>query len=296
VTRVLIIGGAGMLGHKLWQVYQDRFDTWTTLRGSPSDYRGCGLFTGNHVIPHVDAGNTDQLARVIADVRPDVIINAVGIVKQLDAARDPLTSLSINAMFPHRLVLVARLAGARVVHVSTDCVYSGLKGSYLESDPSDAEDLYGRSKYLGEVAGPGALTLRTSIIGRELKTRSGLLEWFLSQSGRRVHGYTRAIFSGLTTAAFARALAGLIEHHPKLEGLYHLSTDPISKYDLLVRLRAAFRCDVEIDTDDTVRIDRSLDSTRLQRDAGYRPESWDTMIEDLSGDPTPYDDWRRDAA
>jgi dTDP-4-dehydrorhamnose reductase len=292
MTRVLIVGGAGMLGHKLWQAYQSRFDAWVTLRGSATEYQRYQLFPSDRTFPGVDVGDADRLATIVATVRPDAIVNAVGVVKQLPTAKDPLVSLAINSTFPHRLAVLGRLAGARVVHVSTDCIFSGRKGAYKESDTPDADDLYGRTKFLGEIEGAGALTLRTSIIGRELKTRSGLVEWFLSQRGGRVRGYSRAVFSGLTTIAFARALGDILERHPALEGVYHLSSAPITKCDLLHRLRTAYRADVTIDADESVRIDRSLDSTRLQQAAGYQPPSWDDMIAELAADPTPYEQWR----
>jgi dTDP-4-dehydrorhamnose reductase len=187
--RLLILGGAGMLGHKLWQVCRSRFDTWVTLRGLRSAYVPLGLFEPERVVAGVDAFNFDTLVSAMAQVRPEVVVNCIGIIKQVASASDPIASLTINALLPHRLAVLARSSGARLIHISTDCVFAGRKGGYTEADHSDAEDLYGRTKFLGEVTGPGALTLRTSIIGRELATTSGLVEWFLSQPGGRVQGH-----------------------------------------------------------------------------------------------------------
>src|SRR5207253_2340396 len=154
---------------------------------------------------------------------------------------DPVVCLSINSLFPHRLARLCHAAKARLIHVSTDCVFSGRKGNYTEADQPDAEDLYGRSKLLGEVQGPGCLTLRTSIIGRELDTRQGLVEWFLSNQGRKVKGYRRAIFSGLTTDALSELIGRIILNHPDLEGLWHVASAPINKFELISLVRDVFK-------------------------------------------------------
>jgi dTDP-4-dehydrorhamnose reductase len=291
--RLLILGGAGMLGHKLYQTFQPRYETWVTFRGSARDYAHLGLFDPARSIDGVDGFNFDSLTGALARARPDVVVNCIGIIKQLPTATDPITSLTINALLPHRLAALCRAAGARLFHISTDCVFSGRKGGYTEADVSDAEDLYGRTKFLGEVSGPGSLTLRTSIIGRELRTTSGLVEWFLSQRGQHVRGYTRAIYTGFTTLELARVIAQLIEAWPSLTGLYQVSSEPISKYDLLCQLAEAWRLPIEIEPDAAVAIDRSLDSTRFRQATGYTPPPWPDMLRELAGDPTPYTDWRR---
>ncbi|HEY3229779.1 MAG TPA: sugar nucleotide-binding protein, partial [Roseiflexaceae bacterium] len=168
--RILILGAAGMLGHKLCQAYHNRFDTWATLRGGAREFASYELIAADRLLVGVDADNFDSVVRALATVHPDVVINCIGIIKQLPSAKDPIISLVINALFPHRLANLCQAAGARLIHISTDCVFAGRKGMYTEDDVSDAEDLYGRSKYLGEVGAAGCLTLRTSIIGRELRT------------------------------------------------------------------------------------------------------------------------------
>jgi dTDP-4-dehydrorhamnose reductase len=208
----------------------------------------------------------------------------VGVIKQLPAAKAPIPSISINALFPHRLAQLCQACGARLVHVSTDCVFSGRKGRYTEDDPSDAEDLYGRTKFLGEVAGPGCLTLRTSIIGRELDRRTSLIEWFLSQRGRTVTGYARAIYTGLTTRALSELIGDILERHPDMSGLWHAASDPISKYDLLELVNRALSLGITLQRDESLVCDRSLDSTRLRKAIGYQPPSWPEMVRQLAGD------------
>lgn len=293
--RVLVLGGSGMLGHKVWQVLRARFDTWTTLRSNFSEYEDLRLFDRQHTIDGVDAGIADSLLRTFAEVRPDAVVNCVGIVKQRPSAGDPLLTLTINALLPHRLAALCRSSNARLIHISTDCVFSGKTGRYTESDVPDAGDLYGRSKLLGEPheAQPAALTLRTSIVGRELRSTTGVTEWFLKHRGGRVPGFTKAIFSGLTTMTLARIIGDVIERHPDLRGLYHVSSSAISKFELLQRLNTTFNARVSIDASDAVAIDRSLDSRRFWKATGLTAPDWNSMLAEAAEDPTPYDQWRK---
>lgn len=280
-----------MLGHKVWQELHPQFETFVTVR---TLHRALGETMGADParVFHADATDVERLRTILRETRPDAVVNCVGIVKQLAAAKDPIPSIEINSLLPHRLAAECRTAGARLVHISTDCVFSGKRGMYTEEDAPDAEDLYGRSKLLGEVTGERAITLRTSIIGRELHATSGLVEWFLSRRGATADGYTRAIFSGLTTAELARVIANVLEHHPGLSGLWHVSAEPIAKLELLQLLNDAYRANVTIRPSDTVTIDRSLDSTRFRAATGWSPRSWKTMVADMAADPTPYDAWR----
>ena len=219
--RVLILGGSGMLGHKLWQTFRGRFDAYVTFRQPAGAYARTGLFDPARSIGGVSAGDFDSVTRAFARARPEAVVNCVGIVKQDAAAKDPSTSIAVNALFPHRLAALCGAAGARLVHLSTDCVFSGRGGNYSEADDPDASDLYGRTKLLGEVGGENCLTIRTSMIGRELSGAHGLLEWFLSQEGGRVRGFRRAVFSGFTTGALAGLLARVVGERPELSGVWH---------------------------------------------------------------------------
>ncbi|HVF45544.1 MAG TPA: SDR family oxidoreductase [Pyrinomonadaceae bacterium] len=291
--RVLILGGSGMLGHKLWQRFAERFDTYVTFRGQASAYARAGLFDSSRSLGGVSAQDFDSVARAFADVRPLAVVNCIGIVKQDAAAKDPLTSIAVNSLFPHRLAALARAAGARLIHLSTDCVFSGRAGNYSESDAPDAADLYGRTKLLGEVSGPGALTVRTSMIGRELSGAHGLVEWFLSQRGGRVRGFRRAVFSGFTTRALADVLADILERRPELQGVWNVAAEPINKFDLLTLVRDSYGLDIEIEPDESFVCDRSLDARRFREAAGFAPPSWPEMIERMRGDSTPYEEIRR---
>ena len=292
--RVLVLGGAGMLGHKVWQTLRERFDTWVTLRSSVSEYRSLNLFDPGRTIEGLDATSVDGLIRTLAIVRPNVVVNCIGIVKQRPIAKDPLVSLTVNSLLPHRVAALCGASGARLIHISTDCVFSGKTGRYTEADVPDADDLYGRSKLLGEPHGADgtALTLRTSIVGRELRSTTGVTEWFLSHRGGTVPGFTKAIFSGLTTLELARTVANIIERQRDLAGLYHVSSAPISKYELLQRLNGAYNAGIRIEPSNTMTLDRSLDSSRFWQATGFEPPGWDRMVADAAADPTPYDQWR----
>jgi dTDP-4-dehydrorhamnose reductase len=244
------------------------------------------------LISAVDLLQQQGIEKMILDLAPDVIINCVGIIKHLAEAKDPILSIKINSLLPHQLANICKAAESRLIHISTDCVFSGKRGPYTESDQSDAADLYGRTKSLGEVNEAGCLTIRTSIVGRELYTMNGLVEWFLNNKGGKVKGYKKAIFTGFTTLAFSSIVDDIVRNHPYLSGIYQVSSEPINKYTLLCLLRDAFSVQIDIKPDFELEIDRSLDSTRFRGETGFRPPKWENMIKEMAEDPTPYDEWQ----
>jgi dTDP-4-dehydrorhamnose reductase len=291
--RILILGAGGMLGHKMLQVLSARFpQTFGTLRSSRRrpPYDRIELFAGDHIIDQVDVSDLERVDALIRELRPDVVVNCAGVIKQRSAAHDAVASITVNALLPHRLALVQAEHSGRVIHFSTDCVFSGATGNYVESDFADAYDLYGRTKFLGEVATPNALTLRTSIIGRELQHFQSLLEWFLRQSGS-VAGYTRVFWSGVTTIHLSRLVADLIINHPALNGLYQVSSGRIAKYDLLLQVRDAFGMTVRVEPESATECDRSLNGSRFEEAVGYRCPPWPELLSEVVNDPTPYSEW-----
>ncbi|MDT4952897.1 MAG: dTDP-4-dehydrorhamnose reductase [Acidobacteriota bacterium] len=286
--RILILGGSGMLGHKLWQQFAPRFDTYATFRPAQfSSYERFGIFDKARSIGGVSAEDFESVERAFESAQPEVVVNCIGIVKQDAAAKDPLASISVNALFPHRLAALSRATGARLIHLSTDCVFSGRKGNYVEADTPDAEDLYGRTKLLGEVDYENCLTIRTSMIGRELSGAHGLIEWFLSQQGKTVRGYRRAIFSGFTTLALSEIIASVITDHPQLRGVWHVASEPINKFDLLTLVKEVANLNIRIEPDETFVCDRSLNDARFRQATGFAPPSWSDMILRLFQDTTP---------
>jgi dTDP-4-dehydrorhamnose reductase len=290
--KVLIFGGNGMLGHKLVQVLQKRFDVWTTLRENSIAFTNFGIISSEKVISNVEVDNFDFVQKVFDRIKPDVIINAVGIIKQLPTSKEVVNTLKINSIFPHQLAQLTQSTGAKLITISTDCVFNGRRGAYTEEDVSDAEDLYGKSKNLGEVTAPGCLTLRTSIIGRELQTSHSLVEWFLSNRGGKVKGFTKAVYSGFPTVILAGIISDLIANHKSLQGLYHVSSEPINKFALLSLLKEFYKVPVEIEPFADFKIDRSLDSTKFRKETGFAPLEWEKMVEIMVRDETPYNIFR----
>lgn len=278
--KILVLGITGMLGSAVFRTFSSDpvHEVWGTLRSS-AGLRYFPEASRERLLSGVDVLDQDALVAALTQVRPDVVINCVGLIKQLADAKDPLTALPINAMLPHRLARLCALSGARLIQVSTDCVFSGRKGGYLESDLSDAEDLYGKSKYIGELYDlPNAITLRTSIIGHELNSSHSLVDWFLAQESS-VRGFSRAIFSGLPTVELARVMKDFVLPHPELNGLYHVAAEPIAKLDLLTLIASQYGKTIEIRPDATLVINRSLNSERFTQATGYKAPTWPRLIE-----------------
>lgn len=277
--RVLVLGATGMLGRAMLRILSDSpaLEVFGTAR-SESARRAFSWEIGKRILCGVDVERIDSLMEAFAAARPQLVVNCVGVVKQLAGANDPLQVLPINAIFPHRLANMCQLVDARLVHISTDCVFSGSKGNYCEADPPDATDLYGKSKFLGEVTGSKSITLRTSIIGHEVASSRGLVDWFLAQQGS-VKGYTKAIFSGLPTVELARVVRDFVVPRPSLSGVYHVASEPIAKYELLALVSKVYGKDIDILPDEAVVIDRSLDGDRFRRATGYVSPSWPSLIQ-----------------
>ena len=289
--RTLVLGAAGMLGHRVWRELSECSEAYAAVRRPFRDYAGLGWFDSDVVIDRIDVLLDDHLQRAFETARPDVVVNAVGIVKQRADAGDAVQSIGVNALLPHKLAALCARTGSRLIHLSTDCVFAGTRGNYTEADLPDARDLYGRSKLLGEVDAPDCVTLRTSMIGREIGAARGLVEWFIAQRGKEVRGFTRARFSGLSTAELSRVIRRVALEHPDLRGVWHVAGEQISKHDLLSLLNDALGLGTTISADDSFVCDRTLDATRFMNATGYRPPTWAQMVAELAADPTPYDDW-----
>lgn len=271
-----------MLGHVLWRQLSQNHEVWVTLRTALPQIQSLPFYDTQRTFTGINAASFENLTEVFRLSRPEAVINCVGIIKHLPLAKDPIASLTINSLLPHRLSQLCELTGARLIHVSTDCVFSGRKGNYTEQDVSDAEDLYGRTKYLGELHQPHCVTLRTSIVGRELYTNSGLLEWFLGQEGKVISGYRQAIYSGVTTLELSKIIENVLCKWQDLSGLWHVSGEFINKYQLLKMAQKAFSWNGSIIPEDSIICDRSLDSTRFQDHTGYTIPCWKIMLNELT--------------
>lgn len=307
--RVLILGATGMLGHKLCDVLgpAPELDVHATRRGSGLGARDSGLglsagarraeaeardsakgTEGTKVCYHdrIDLSRgTTALVPLLERLQPDVIVNAIGAIKHRDLRSAVDETFFINTALPHELAVLNPNRAGRVIHVSTDCVFVGDRGAYREADAPDATDIYGRSKAAGELDYGPHLTLRTSIVGFERQAHLGMLAWFFSQPrGATVPGYTHAIYSGLPTVTLARLIRGQLATAQPLTGLYHVASEPIPKYDLLLRLNETFGRGVHLVPDGSVRIDRSLDDSRFRSVTGTVRPGWDELLAELKQD------------
>lgn len=277
-----------MLGHKLSQVISKQAQTFVSVRDESLVQAHPQFFAGATIVGGVNAQDADTIKRAFAEAEPTVVVNSIGIVKQLDSAKDAIASIGVNSLFPHQLAEMCSKVSARLITISTDCVFSGRKGHYQESDTPDAEDLYGRSKLLGEVHSANCLTIRTSIIGPQIQGKHSLLEWFLSQKGRTVNGYRKAIFSGWPTLELSNIVWKVIAEHKSLSGLYQVAAHPINKFDLLSQIKEIYGLDVEIVEDEKFICDRSLDGSRFEKDTGLIAKPWSRLLKEMCEDQRTY--------
>lgn len=275
--NVLILGANGMLGGSLHRYFSATANNVIGTVRSNIAQKNLNNMGFDNVISGIDVTDHDALANVISNTKPDYIFNCVGLIKQVEQGNHPVLAIEINSLLPHKLAELATKFGARLIHFSTDCVFSGSTGSYTENDIPDATDIYGRSKLLGEVAYDNHLTLRTSIIGHEIDSNVSLIDWFLSQTGS-VNGFSNAIFSGLPTCYVAEFINDYIFPNPSVSGLYHLSVDPINKYDLLNLVKSIYSKDIVINDSPEFKIDRSLNSNSLRDVVHYNPPVWQDLI------------------
>ena len=280
-----------MLGHKVFQAAVRKYPLVTgTLRKRVGDYPAGGIpeFQSGHLIEGCDVMDLLSVDAILEQLRPEVVVNCVGVIKQRSASQQAVPSITINSLLPHRIATRLAELGGRLVHISTDCVFDGQRGNYTEEDIPNASDLYGRTKALGEVVSSNSVTLRTSIIGRELTSHQSLLDWFLSRNHSTVPGYVNGWWSGVTSNYLADLILSLVEKHPGLSGLYHVSSGRISKFALLKLLRDAYGLDVNVEADESSVLDRSLLGAKLENAIGHECPTWSTLLSQLVNDPTPY--------
>ena len=299
MARILIFGATGMLGHKLAQVFSATDEVIAAVRGDAS--RWPAAIPVAAIAGDVDIRDRVSLGRLLDTYRPDVVLNAAGVVKQILGAHDSLDTVAINALYPNLLALQCETRGIRLVHYSTDCVFTGsaegVRGpnGYRESDPADSRDLYGMSKLLGEPSAATTIALRTSIIGRELRGYTSLIEWFLAQGPGPVKGYTKALFTGLPTLELARVTAMLIHDFPDMTGLWHIAAPAIDKKELLEIVKDVYGRPTTIQPYDEFYCDRRLDPTRFNEATGWHSAEWPELIAAMHDDPFEYDSKRTSA-
>ncbi len=280
--KILVLGASGMIGSAIFRVLSNEghYEVYGSIRSKElkkffKDDLNKRLVICSDILDQI------QLVRLFSEIKPNVVINCIGLTKHHKEADDVLLAVSLNTILPHRLADLCEASSARLIHISTDCVFSGSRGNYLEEDDSDATDVYGKSKYLGEVVDKShAITLRTSTIGHELHSSYGLLEWFLAQEGSCT-GFNKAFFSGLPNTAFAEIIRDYIIPSPELYGLYHVGAASISKYELLKLIAIQYNKSIDIIFDEKFAIDRSLNTGLFSHVTGYHAPSWPQLIKSM---------------
>lgn len=276
--NILILGANGLVGNEIFR-YLSFNSEWNIFGAVRSDSY-ISLYPDHskkNILIFSDFLNDDSLSDFLKLSNPDIVINAVGVTKHRPDSENILKMVPINALFPHRLDYICKSLSIRLIHIGTDCVFSGDKGNYLESDLSDARDLYGKSKALGDLYNPGPVTLRTSFIGHEMNSKLGLVEWFLSQKGV-CKGYSKAIFSGFPASYFALILQKYIIPNKNIRGLFHIASEPITKFDLLNIIANVYKIDIKIEKDDLLTINRSLNADLFNKLTGFVPPKWPELI------------------
>jgi dTDP-4-dehydrorhamnose reductase len=283
--KILIFGAAGMIGHRIWLEAQSlkEAEVFGVVRKAKSHYQKFKIFNDN-IHYEIDVSSWSKVEEILAKVRPDVIVNALGITIRKPEMSDVQKSLEINSFFPRRLLKWAQENSSRVIHLSTDCVFDGSTGQYLETSQPSAKDNYGKTKFLGEIEGQSALTLRFSCIGRELDSHTELLDWYLLQNGKNIKGFGKAIYSGVTTQVVAREVIRMVTQFPELNGLFQLSSSPISKYDLLCLVQKVYGTNGAIIRNDDYIADKTLVCEKYKKVTGFSAPTWQKMVEDLYQD------------
>lgn len=278
MLNIYILGASGMLGYSIFANLSEYkgFNVFGTVRNIKNKENYFSEFK-NKIIENIDISDLSSLDILFQKNKPDIVINCIGLIKQHSISKQYIQAIKVNALLPHELAHICDNYQAKLIHFSTDCVFDGKSGDYQQTDIPTATDLYGRTKYLGEVTYGKHLTLRTSIIGHELSSNVSLIDWFLNQKDQ-VNGYTKAIFSGFPTCYIAKLLAEKIIPNENLNGLYHLSSEAIDKYTLLSDIATIYHKDIIINPSEDLVIDRSLNSAPLRNEINFTPPSWNELI------------------
>jgi dTDP-4-dehydrorhamnose reductase len=280
--KILILGGDGMIGHKMAQVLsvqnhkivisiREKKDL--TLKSNPLKTK---VFFNDFL--------KGSILDFLDKVNPDVIVNAIGVTIRRGAAENIADTIYLNSFFPHQLANWSEIHNKRLIHFSTDCVFSGSEGSYLEDTTPDALDYYGKTKGLGEVNSKSSLTIRSSMIGPELFNKTELFEWIINNKEKEINGFSRVMYSGVTTVYMAKLVADLIDNHKNLIGIYNVASKPISKFELLHLINDNFDLGLIINDDKTVISNKTLNASKIEKETGLQQPSWDELIFELKKD------------
>ena len=281
--KILILGADGMIGHKIAHSLED-FELILASRKSISS-KSIGIINGKMVLHNLI---TDSLDLLLDNTTPDIIINCAGITTRRGVEDNIVNTELLNSELPHKLDSWASLNSKKLIHFSTDCVFSGNRGNYQDDDFADADDIYGKSKALGEVNSPNTLTIRCSMIGRELYNFTELFEWLKKNKNKKIEGYSKVFYSGITTVRMGKILNQILNKNLNLSGVYNISSTPISKFDLLVKLSNAFNLNVDIKQNKNNKSNKVLISEKFTEITGIYPPNWDDLISEFKEDCNKY--------
>lgn len=278
--RVLILGADGMIGHKMAQT----FAKYPIDLGLNSRYNSKFI---RKIFPKASIFEYDlnkkKIEQLLNYYNPEFIINAVGITIRRGACGDQKTNY-INAILPREIDTWCMSNNKKQIHFSTDCVFSGKKGNYSDFDLTDADDSYGKTKGLGEINSDNTLTIRSSMIGRELFNNTELLEWVVKHKNQKINGFDNAVYSGVTTLWMSKTVYKIIKNLPKLSGIWNVSSRPISKYELIKKINDQFMLNIDIVRDSSFYSNKSLNSNRFFSETNFEIPNWDDMLSELYRD------------
>ena len=291
--KIIILGASGLIGHKLLHTFKNSdHEIFGIIHGKKNDFLNIEFLQEDSILEEFNILDFIKLEGIFDAIKPDVVLNCVGITKRKEEVNNLEYTIEVNSLFPHKLANLAKRMNFRVIHFSTDCVFNGETGNYNEESNTTGEDIYGKTKALGEIKYPHTLTVRSSFIGRELTGQTELLEWLISQNGKTIKGFTKAMYSGVSTTFMSRVILDIMENYPKLSNLYQLATpEPISKYDLLCLARDSFSLDIEIVPDDTFEIQPTLNGKKLRKAMNLTIPSWEEMMNELASDQLYIEDY-----
>jgi len=280
--KILILGANGMLGHTLFSklsLNRD-LDVYGTIRNNQSIK---WFHNKDKIYTNVYAGDINIFSFILKNLEPEYVINCIGVHRQSDAIKNPIISIKINSLVPHLFAEECEKLGCKFIHFSTDYVFNGKKGMYVEKDIPNPEEIYGKSKLLGEISNKkNSLTIRSSIIGHELGTSLSLVEWFLNQKNK-VNGHKNFYTTSITTIEMANIIENYVFYN-NLNGIMHISSEPINKFDILTKISNIYNKPIEIIPDENFICNSTLDSSLFKKLTGYSAPSWDIMLNNMYKD------------
>ena len=278
--KIFITGIDGMIGHKIAQSLSKEHtiigSSRKNIKSEDLGINDCELITHDFL--------KDDILEILDKINPEIIVNCAGITIRRGINDNYDNTILLNSNLPHIIDDWTERNQSKLIHFSSDCVFSGKKGNYLDESIPDATDLYGLSKSRGEVKSKNTLTIRCSIIGREIFNHTELFEWIYSMRGKQIKGYNNVLYSGVTSIWMGRVLKKILKYHTELSGIYNISSEPITKYSLLNLINEHFKLGIEISRDNKIKSNKVLISKKFTEITDINPPNWDDLMTELKED------------